>query len=562
MSRSSKGKGRRKSGGLSFIALGGVHEIGKNMSLVEYNDEILVIDGGMSFPSLDMPGVDAVIPKFDYLLENRDRIAGIVLTHGHEDHIGALPFLIKDIDVPVYGTGLSLGFLELKLKEKQLALDADLRRVEDNAVYQIGKHFEVEFIPVCHSIPDSCGLAIRTPEGIIVHSGDFKFDQTPVDNRKMELGSFARYGDEGVLAYITDITNVFNPGHTGSERRVGVAFHDLFSTIKGRLFVATFASNIHRVQQALDVAADMGRKVAPTGRRMIADLELAIEMGYASAPKDLIIPWEEIDKYDDDSVMILATGTQGEPMSALSLMSEGTHPVKIKDGDSIVLSASPIPGNEAYIFRTINRLTSLGAEVFHGRERGVHVSGHGSREEIKILYNLVRPKYIIPFHGEIRHVKEFAVLMHKMGHPDENVVLPKIGDRVKISKNNISLDGHVESGVTMVDGLGVGDVDGKMLELRRQLATGGIVVLTVFVNEKTKKVMRVEIEAKGVLYFSHHPELLEKAQTSINDALQAVDEKDFVEYPKIREKAKEKIGRLLWKHLRREPYILTNVYEI
>ena len=548
--------------GLSLIPLGGFHEIGKNMLLVEYDGEILVIDGGMSFPSADMPGVDVVIPKYKYLIENSHRVAGIVLTHGHEDHIGALPYVLREARFPVYGTKLSLAFLGLKLKEHQIFNECELIEVKDNSVIKIGRNFEVEFIPVCHSIPDACGLAIRTPEGIILHSGDFKFDQTPVDDRKMALGTFARYGDEGVLAYITDTTNVFNPGYTGSERRVGVVFHDLFRSIRNRIFIATFASNIHRIQQAIDVAADFNRKVVPVGRRMIADMEVANELGYLRVPDDTLVDPDGINAFDNNELLFLATGTQGEPMSALTLMSEESHPVKIRPGDKVILSASPIPGNEAFIYRTINRLTLLGAEVFFGAEKGVHVSGHGSREEIKLLFNLVRPKFVLPFHGEVRHMREFATLMGKMGHPEGNVLLAKIGDRVKITKNKIEIDGTVSSGVTMVDGLGVGDVDGKILDERRQLAKSGIVVIAVFVNKNTKKVAKVEISVKGVLYDNHNRELLEKSDTVLYDSLRAVEEDDFVDYPKIKEKAEEKIGKLFWKYLHREPYILTNVYEI
>jgi len=548
--------------GLSFIPLGGFHEIGKNMSIVEHDGEMLIIDGGMSFPAIDMPGVDVVIPKFKYILENRERVAAIVLTHGHEDHIGALPYLLREARFPIYGTKLSLAFLEIKLREHQVLLDTDLREVKDGEVRKIGANFEVEFIPVCHSIPDACGLAIRTPEGVIVHSGDFKFDQTPVDDRKMALGTFARYGDEGVLALIIDTTNVFIPGYTGSERRVGVAFHELFQDLPGRIFVTTFASHQHRIQQAIDVAVQLGRLVVPTGRRMIDDIEVSRELGYLNIPDDVLANAENINEYDDGDLLILATGTQGEPGSALALMSEGAHPVKIKPGDSVILSASPIPGNEAHILRIINRLTDLGAEVYFGPERGVHVSGHGSREEVKILYNLVKPKYVLPFHGELRHMREFATLMGKMGHPADNVVLAKIGDRVRITKNKIEVSGNVASGVTMVDGLGVGDVDGKILDERRQLARSGIVVVTVLLNRHSKKVERVEIEAKGVLDFAHHKELNEKAETVLRDSLGALREIDFIQYPNLREKVEEKMGRLIWKHLRREPYILTNVYEI
>jgi len=548
--------------GLSFIPLGGFHEIGKNMSLVEYDGEILIIDTGMSFPSFDMPGVDVVIPKFKYVLENRERVAGIVLTHGHEDHIGALPYLLREEQFPIYGTKLSLAFLEIKLREHHLLLDSDLREVTDNEIYEIGNNFEVEFIPVCHSIPDACGLAIRTPEGVIVHSGDFKFDQTPVDNRMMALGTFARYGDEGVLAYITDVTNVFNQGHSGSERKVGVAFHELFQKLKGRIFVATFASHQHRIQQAIDVAYELGRKVVPTGRRMIDDLEVARDLGYVNVPQGIIVNVENINEYDDSDLLILATGTQGEPGSALVRMADGSHPVKIKKGDSVVLSASPIPGNEAHIIRTSNSLIEMGADVYYGPDRGLHVSGHGSREEIKILYNLVKPRFVLPFHGEIRHMREFATLMNKMGHPDDEVVLANIGDRVKFTKNKVSISGHVPTGTMMVDGLGVGDVDGRLLEQRRHFALSGIVVVTIFLNEKSKEVIRVEIEARGVLDFSQHKNLFEKSGIVLRDSLRAVRETDFIEYPTLKEKASEKMSRLFWKHLHRNPFILTNVYEV
>ena len=557
---------RRYSGkypqGLSFIPLGGFHEIGKNMSLVEYDGEILVIDAGMSFPAMDMPGVDVVIPKLDYVVENRDRVAGIVLTHGHEDHIGALPYLLKKAQLPVYGTRLSLAFLQVKLDEHHLLAESDLRLVEDSEIYEVGDNFEVEFIPVCHSIPDACGLAIRTPEGVIVHSGDFKFDQTPVDNRKMELGTFAQYGEEGVLAMVIDTTNIFNPGYTGSERRVGVAFHELFQTLKGRIFVTTFASHQHRVQQAIDVAIQLGRKVVPTGRRMIDDIEVSRELGYLNVPDDIFVNAENINQHDDGELLILATGTQGEPGSALKLMSEGQHPVKIREGDSVVLSASPIPGNEAHILKVINRLVSLGADVYHGPETGVHVSGHASREEVKILYNLVHPKYILPFHGEIRHMHEFETLMHKMGHADENVVLANLGERIHITEDKISRSGTVPTGATMVDGLGVGDIDGRLLDERRQMSRSGIVVVTVFLNERTKNVERVEIEAKGVLDFTVHKDLFEKSETVLRDSLRAVKEIDYIEYPNLKDKVEEKMRKLIWKNLRREPYILTNVYEI
>ena len=548
--------------GLSFIPLGGFHEIGKNMSIVEYNGEILVIDGGMSFPSFDMPGVDVVIPKFQYIVENRERVAGIVLTHGHEDHMGALPYLLREARFPIYGTRLSLAFLEIKLREHQVLLDTELREVEDNGVYKIGESFEVEFIPGCHSIPDACGLAIRTPEGLIVHSGDFKFDQTPVDNRKMALGTFARYGDEGVLTYITDTTNVFNPGYTGSERRVGVAFHELFEGLKGRIFVTTFASHQHRIQQAIDVAVSLGRKVVPTGRRMNDDIEVSRDLGYLHMPDDILVNAEQINDYEDSDLLILATGTQGEPGSALKLMSDGAHPVKIKPGDSVILSASPIPGNEAHIIRITNRLTELGADVYYGPDRGLHVSGHGSREEIKILYNLVRPKYVLPFHGEIRHMREFATLMHKMGHPDSNVMLARIGERIHMSQSKIAVTGTVPTGVKMVDGLGVDDVDGKMLDERRQLAQGGVVVVTVLIDRKTTRVKRVEIATKGVLDFSQYRDLFDKSEIVLRDSLAAVKETDFIDYPNLREKTTDKMGKLIWKHLRRNPYILTNVYEI
>ncbi len=548
--------------GLSFIPLGGFHEIGKNMSIVEYDGEILIIDGGMSFPTVDMLGVDVVIPKFKYILENLDRVAGIVLTHGHEDHIGALPYLLKSAQLPIYGTKLSLAFLELKLHEHNLLLDSDLREVSDNETYEIGKNFEVEFIPVCHSIPDACGLAIRTPEGVIIHSGDFKFDQTPVDNRKMELGTFARYGDEGVLAFITDVTNIFNPGYSGSERRVGVAFHELFEQLSGRIFVATFASHQHRIQQVIDVAETLGRKVVATGRRMNDDLETSRDLGYLHVPKDILVNSENMNEYDDEDLLILATGTQGEPGSALSRMSDGSHPVKIKAGDSVILSASPIPGNEAHIIRITNQLTELGADVYYGPSRGLHVSGHGSREEIKILYNLVRPKFVLPFHGEIRHMREFANLMSKMEHPDDEVMLARIGDRIRITNKKIATSGSVASGVNMVDGLGVGDVDGQLLKERRKFALSGVVVITVFLNEKTKSVKRVEIEAKGVLDFKRHKDLFEKSVIVLKDSLLAVKEVDFIEYPTLKEKAEEKMSKLFWKHLRRQPYIMTNVYEI
>lgn len=467
---------------VSLIPLGGLGEVGKNMMVVRYGENILVIDSGLMFPEEELLGIDIVIPDITYLLENKNIVRGIVLTHGHEDHIGALPYVLKQLNVPVYGTRLTLGILGGKLREQHMLDNVKLNCVKPRDIVTIGP-FKVEFIRVSHSIPDAVALAIETPVGVIIHTGDFKIDQTPVDGEVTDFYRFAQRGEKGVLALLSDSTNVERSGYTMSERVVGQTFDDTFRESQERIIVATFASNVHRLQQAITTASRYHRKVAVVGRSMVNVVNIACELGYLNVPDGLLVELDEASRLPRNQVVYLTTGSQGEPMSALTRMASRDHrQVEIMTGDTIIISATPIPGNEKLVARVIDQLFKLGANVIYEAVSGIHVSGHPSQEELKLMMNLVKPKFFMPVHGENRMLIKHARLARDLGIPESNIFVGENGQVVELTKRSGRFAGRVTSGRVLVDGLGVGDVGNIVLRDRRQLSQDGILIVVVTIS--------------------------------------------------------------------------------
>ena len=557
-SRKSASKPTHKT--LDLIPLGGVNEIGKNMFALETVDEMLIIDCGLSFPGEEHLGVNYLIPDFSYVLQKRNKIVGMILTHGHEDHIGGIPFLPEEIDVPVYGTPITIAFAEAKMADVGRRGGLNFRPFESGCSFELGNDFIVEPYHVNHSMPDGVGFAVRTPVGIYVHSGDFKFDQTPVDNRTTDIAKLSALGEEGVSFLTVDVTNVDKPGYTPSERSVGRAFHQILDRYEGRrVFIACFSSNVHRLQQAVDAACHYNRVVAPMGRSMVQSLHIALELGYLKAPGDALIDPDNIGKYSEGELLILATGTQGEPLSALRLMSREAHKVHIREGDVVIISASPIPGNEAAVWSTIDDLCRLGATVIY-RVGEVHVSGHGSREEIKMLCNLLKPRWIMPFHGEARHVAGFREMISEMPYPSDIFVQPELGRRIGIGGKKIKYGEKVQSGMRLVDGLIVEEEGTTLLEERRKLSQGGVLVVNIIVDKRTKKFKSVNIASQGFISPLNR-DIFAKAQQILQDSLSALRETDFIGYTTYRAKIDEKLERYIWKNTNRRPSILINVIE-
>lgn len=547
---------------VQIIPLGGLGEIGKNMTVFRYGDDIILIDAGLMFPEDDMLGIDLVIPDISYLLENRDKVKGIFLTHGHEDHIGALPYVMKQLDTPVYGTALTLGILQGRLRENGVSSD-NLITVKPGDKIVAGP-FRLDFIRVNHSIPDAVAIAINTPIGTIIHTGDFKIDHTPVDGQVTQFAKFAEYGERGVLCLLADSTNAERPGFTPSERMVGKTFDDEFRYAKGRIIVATFSSNVHRIQQVVDAATKYGRKVAVIGRSMVNVVNIAKEMGYLKAPDNEIIDIDETHNYTPDKIVIITTGSQGEPMSALTRMAMNDHKkVDIIPGDTVIISATPIPGNEKLVSRTIDHLYKLGAEVIYEKENGVHVSGHASQEEIKLMHNLVRPKFFMPVHGEYRHLIKHAILAQSLGMPKENIVIAENGSVVELTRNSISINGRVPSGKVLVDGLGVGDVGNIVLRDRRQLSQDGIMIVVVTIEKETCRVVSgPDIVSRGFVYVREAEDLMEEAKDKVQSALERCKDNGVSEWSAIKSTVRDSLGRFLYEKTRRRPMILPIIMEI
>ncbi|WP_373898531.1 ribonuclease J [Haloimpatiens sp. FM7315] len=554
---------RRESDKVKIIPLGGLNEIGKNLTVIEYKNEIIVIDCGMLFPDEEMFGIDVVIPDVTYLLKNKDKVKGIFLTHGHEDHIGALPYVLKQLNVPVYGTKLTLAIVGTKLKEHGLLSTVELIEVKPKDVVKLEK-ISIEFIRTSHSIPDSVAIAIHTPLGTILHTGDFKIDYTPIDGSVADLTRFAELGKRGVIAMLADSTNVERPGYTMSESTVGETFTNIFSTAKGRIIVATFASNVHRIQQIISASYKYGRKVAVSGRSMENIVGVASELGYLKYIEETLINIDDIVRYPNDKITIITTGSQGEPMSALSRMAVSEHrKVDIIKGDMVIISATPIPGNEKLVSKVINRLFRKGAEVIYEKLADVHVSGHACQEELKLMHTLVKPKFFIPAHGEYRHLKQHAELAAKLGLPEENIIIGQNGDVIEVTRNNIRKNGSVVSGQVFVDGLGVGDVGNIVLRDRKHLSQDGILTVVVTIEKESGSVIAgPDIISRGFVYVRESEDLMEEAKNLVKEQLLECEKYHITEWATIKSKIKESLRLFLYEKTKRKPMILPIIMEI
>ena len=548
---------------VKIIPLGGLNEIGKNMTAIEYKNDIVIIDCGLKFPDEDMFGIDVVIPDITYLLKHRDKVSGIFLTHGHEDHIGALPYVLKQLNVPVYGTKLTLGIVQSKLKEHNLLSTTELITVKPRDVVRLNS-VSVEFIKTNHSIADSVAIAVHTPLGAVLHTGDFKVDYTPIDGEPMDFARFAELGKKGVLLMMADSTNVERPGYTMSEKIVGESLCRIFGKSKGRIIVATFASNIHRIQQIIDAAAMYGRKVAVSGRSMENIVQVAIELGYIKIEQENIVSIDQINKYNNDQIVIITTGSQGEPMSALARMATSEHrKVNIVPGDTIIISATPIPGNEKLVSRVVDQLFKKGAEVVYGSSEAVHVSGHACQEELKLMQTLVKPKYFIPVHGEYRHLKQHGELANSIGVPKSNILIPEIGDVIEVTRNSIKKSGTVISGQIFVDGLGVGDVGNIVIRDRKHLSQDGILTVVVTLSKENKAIIAgPDIISRGFVYVRESEKLMDEARDIVRDVFTKCEERKITDWSTLKSTVRDELKSFLYEKTKRKPMILPIIMEI
>lgn len=547
---------------VKIIPLGGLHEIGKNLTVIEYRDDIIIVDCGMTFPEDEMLGIDVVIPDVTYLENNKNRIRGLVLTHGHEDHIGAIPYVLRKLDLDIYGTGLTIGLLENKLKEHRLSKDK-LHVVNAGDVVKLGK-MEVEWISVNHSIPDSCALAIKTPLGYIYHSGDFKVDFTPISGKPINLTRIAEIGEKGVLAMIGESTNVLRPGYTMSESKVGETFNRLFQNLQdNRIIIATFASNVHRVQQIINSAEKYGRKVVLSGRSMVNVTETARRLGQFRVKKDTFVDIKDMDKYDDSELVLITTGSQGEPMSALTRIAYGEHrKIQLTPNDAVILSATPIPGNENAVTKVINRLLERGAKVIYETLSEIHVSGHACQEELKLILSLVKPKYFIPAHGEVRHLMKHAKIATQMGIPEENIFIMENGNCLEISQKGAKLVGDVPSGNILVDGLGVGDVGNIVLRDRRHLSEDGLIIVVITITKEGKVVSGPDIISRGFVYVRESEDLIEEAKNVVRKILKEDSRDNLKDWNGLKSDIRDNLRSYIFKNTKRNPMILPIIMEV
>lgn len=553
---------RKNTNKIKVMALGGLNEIGKNMTVIEYKDEIIVIDAGMSFPDDEMLGVDVVIPDISYLIKNKDKIKGIFITHGHEDHIGAIPYILKKINIPIYGAKLSIGLIQVKLKEHKIN-NAKLNVVSPRDIIKLS-HMEVEFIKNNHSIPDACSIAVHTDQGIIYHTGDFKIDLTPVDGEVMDIHRICELSKNGVLLLLADSTNAEQPGSTISEKAVGAGLDDLFrKASNSRIIVATFASNIHRLQQIINTAEKLNRKVAVSGRSMVNVVAVATELGYLNIPENMLIDLNDISKYEDSEVVIITTGSQGEPMSALARMASAEHKkVEIKRGDLVIISAHTIPGNEKLISKVINSLFEKGAEVVYD-ESDIHASGHAKQEELKLIHRLVRPKFFMPAHGEHRMLKIHAELAEELGMPSQNIFVNKTGDVLEIDRNSAKVTGTIPTGNVLVDGLGVGDVGNIVLRDRKHLSEDGLMIVVVTISKEDGRVLAgPDIISRGFVYVRESEDLMDGAKNVIKDVLRDCEDRNIKEWAYLKNNIKENLKEYLYQKTKRNPMILPIIMEV
>ena len=555
---------RQKRTPVRIIPLGGLNEIGKNMTVFECCNDMFILDCGLAFPDMDMPGVDIVIPDFTYVEGNKDKIRGIVITHGHEDHIGGLAYLLKKINVPIYGTRMTLGLIEGKLEEHGLLKQAKLIEIEPRTTVKMGC-MAVEFIKVNHSIPGAVGMAIHTPAGIIVHTGDFKVDFSPIDDEIIDLARFGELGSRGVLALMADSTNAERTGFTCSERTVGGSFEKLFKRAEGRrIIIATFSSNVHRVQQIIDQAKNYGSKVAVFGRSMVHVIEKATELGYLKVPKGMLIDIDEMSRYPDEKIVLVTTGSQGEPLSALTRMAMNSHrKVTITPNDFIIISAKPIPGNEKFVTRVVNELMKSGAEVIYESMYEVHVSGHACQEELKLIQALTKPKFFIPVHGEYKHLIKHAEIAKSMGMADDHIIIASIGDVIETDGNSMRIVSQVPAGRVMVDGLGVGDVGSIVLRDRKHLAQDGLIIVVIGIERAANAVVAgPDIISRGFVYVRESEELMDEARSVLTRVLDNCNARDLKEWGTLKTKLRDVLSDFIYEKTKRSPMILPIIMEV
>ncbi|MCE5235516.1 MAG: ribonuclease J [Clostridiaceae bacterium] len=554
-------KGGKLASKLKIIPLGGVGEIGKNMTILEYGKDIVVVDCGLIFPDDDMPGIDLVIPDMSYLEKNAEKLRAILVTHGHEDHIGALPFALKQFNVPVYGTKLTIALIEHKLEEEHVT-GAQLNRISPGDSVHLGC-FNVEFIKVSHSIAGAVGLAITTPIGTVIHTGDFKVDYTPIDGEPIDVARFAHYGTKGVLALLSDSTNVELSGHTQSEREIGKTFEHYFELARGRVIVSTFASNIYRIQQVADVALASGRVICFQGRSMVNIAKIASELGYLNIPEESIVEVERLKNYRDAQVCVITTGSQGEPMSGLSRMANASHRLIINKDDTVIISASAIPGNEVYVSRIINQLFAHGANVVYDRMADVHVSGHARREELKLMFTLTKPKYFIPVHGEMRHLYQHANLAAEMGVERENIFITELGNVVELTRQRGRIAGAVPAGSVMIDGNGVGDIGSVVLRDRRILSEDGLFTVVITIKKQTGELLAApEIVSRGFVYVKSSEELLSESRAYVKELAAQFSTAHKSEWSSIKNNIRAQLKNFLYNKTKRRPMILVITTEV
>lgn len=560
-------QGRRKKDGkkplVRIIPLGGLNEIGKNMTIYECGNDMFIVDCGLAFPDETMLGIDIVIPDFTYVVQNKEKIRGVFITHGHEDHIGGIPYLMKEIDAPLYATKLTLGLIKNKLKEHGLSNQVKMMEVKPGDTIKAGC-MSVEFIRVNHSIPDACALAIHTPAGIIVQTGDFKVDYTPIEGGVIDLGRFGELGSEGVLALLPDSTNIEMPGSTPSERTVGESFNKLFQMAGDRrIIIATFASNIHRIQQIIDYAVKYDKKVSVSGRSMVNVVATAIELGYLKVPSGILVDIDVANRLPFNEVVLITTGSQGEPLSALSRMAMSEHrKVKVTPNDFIIISARPIPGNEKFVNRVVNELMRLGAEVIYEKMYEVHVSGHACQDEQKLMMALTKPQYILPVHGEYKHLRKYSIVAKQMGIDEDHVIIPAIGQVLETDGESFRFGGEVPSGAVMVDGLGVGDVGSIVLRDRKHLAEDGLIVVVAAINAKNKRIVSgPDIISRGFVYVREAEDMINGARDVAKAALEESISSGVRDWTTLKNRMKDEVSRYVYNKTKRSPMVLTVIQE-
>jgi ribonuclease J len=548
---------------VKVFALGGVGEIGKNMYVVEVDSDLFIVDAGLMFPEEEMFGIDIVIPDITYLEENKERVKGLFLTHGHEDHIGGISYVLRKLSVPVYGTRLTLGLVEDKLSEAGLLGKVTLKTVDANSVVRF-ENTTVTFFKTTHSIPDSVGVCFHTSQGAVVYTGDFKFDQTPVDKYGADIGKIAQIGNEGVLCLLSDSTNAERPGFTGSEKLVGMEISKVFYNAEGRIIVASFASNIHRIQQVFDAAYENDRKVAVVGRSMVKVVDIAHNLGYLHIPDDMLISVQDIENYPEKRVAILTTGSQGEPMAALSRMAKNAHKqVAIRKGDTVIIAATPIPGNETSVSKTIDLLFRAGANVVYYGEKKIHVSGHGSQEELKLMLNLMKPKYFVPVHGEFRMQKAHAHLAEDVGMERHQIFLVDKGDVIEFQNGKAKIGGKVQAGNVLIDGLGIGDVGNIVLRDRKLLSQDGILVVVVTLSKEAKTIVSgPEIISRGFVYVRESEQLIEESSKIVKEIVNRSIQEYSIEWSTLKQNIRDLLGQYLFEKTKRKPMILPIIMEV